>query len=56
MTKLLGDLLGICALVYIDDIIIFSSSLEEHFKHVTLVFDRLEKHNLKLGPDKCDFF
>lgn len=39
--------------VYIDDILIASSSAEEHEKHLTMVFERLEKYNLYLNFDKC---
>ena len=42
-------------LVYIDDIIIFSSSFEEHVKHLQIVMNLLNKVNLKVNPEKCDF-
>ena len=35
-------------LVYLDDIIIFSSTFEEHIDRLTAVFSRLQEHNLKL--------
>ena len=41
---------------YLDDIIIFSSFPEEHLKRLRLVFERFRAHNLKMNPDKCDFF
>ena len=41
-------------LVYID-IIIFSQSFQEHLQHLTQLFDRLIKANLKLQPPKCLF-
>jgi len=41
--------------VYIDDIIVFSSSLEEHLHHLKLVLQKLEEVNLKLKPTKCQF-
>lgn len=55
MDDILKDLLNKFCLVYLDDIIIFSSSLEEHIKHLKLVFDRLHNANLKLQLDKCEF-
>ena len=43
-------------LVYIDDILIFSETVEEHFTHLEDVFERLIKYNLKLKPSKCEIF
>ena len=40
---------------YIDDILIFSPTLEDHLKHLRLVFDRLEEVGLKLKASKCQF-
>ena len=41
--------------VYIDDLLIFSCSLEEHLKHLRLVMNRLRQAKLKLKPTKCHF-
>ena len=41
---------------YLDDNIIFSSTPEEHLERLRLVFERFRAHNLKINPDKCDFF
>ena len=43
-------------LVYIDDIIIYSNTIEEHYKYIKIVLDLLEKANLRVGVDKCEFF
>jgi hypothetical protein len=43
-------------LVYMDDIIIYSKSLEDHCAHLEQVLQLLIKAGLKLNPDKCDFF
>ena len=37
---------------YVDDIVIFSSSLEEHVKHLNLVFGALARMNIHLAPKK----
>ena len=47
--------LGFC-LAYLDDILIFSSSEEEHLKHLEIVFERLRQAGLKLKHKKCSFF
>ena len=41
------------ALIYIDDIIIFSKSVDEHLVHLEEVFRRLHDANVKLNPKKC---
>ncbi|MBM6549262.1 reverse transcriptase domain-containing protein [Streptococcus dysgalactiae] len=39
--------------VYLDDILIASSSPEEHMVHLRSLFDRLVKHGVTINPDKC---
>ena len=41
-------------LVYLDDIIVYSSTFEEHLMHLKFVFDKLAEANLKAHPGKCD--
>ena len=41
--------------VYIDDILIFSKSMEEHVHHISVVLDRLQDAGLKLKLSKCHF-
>ena len=43
-------------LVYLDDIIVFSKTLEDHVKHLETVFKILAEAGLKLKLKKCDFF
>lgn len=55
MEQCLGDYnMKICA-IYLDDLIIFSDSLEEHLKRLDMVLKRLKECNLKLNPKKCKF-
>lgn len=55
MEECLSDLhLKICY-IFIDDVIIFGKSYEEHLENLRLVFDRIRQHNMKLAPDKCSF-
>ncbi|XP_061993760.1 uncharacterized protein LOC133711674 [Rosa rugosa] len=42
-------------LVFFDDILIYSKSIEEHLKHLTMVFSILKKHQLKVKMSKCTF-
>ena len=43
-------------MIYLDDIIIFSSTFDEHLQRLQAVFENLKKHNLKLKPSKYEFF
>ena len=52
--KVLKGLEHICG-VYIDDIIVFSNSFEEHLHHVSLVLNRLMQHKLTVKLIKCHF-
>ena len=45
---------NIC-LIYLDDIIVFSRTFDEHLSRLRLVFDRLRAANLILNPSKCFF-
>ena len=41
--------------VYVDDMLIFSETMEEHIQHLRLVLDKLKEAGLKLKPSKCSF-
>ena len=41
--------------VYMDDIVIFSKSLQEHLQHLKLIFDELKNYGLKIQLDKSEF-
>lgn len=43
------------AIAYLDDILIFSETVEGHLHHIQVVFDRLRQHGLKLKLKKCGF-
>ena len=43
------------AMVYIDDIIIFSNSFEQHLEDIQDVMERLQLAGLKIKPTKCEF-
>jgi hypothetical protein len=56
MNETFADMLNKFVLVFLDDIIIFSSSLEEHEKHLRAVLDRLRKEKLYAKKSKCALF
>jgi len=41
--------------LYLDNVIIFSATLEDHTKHLRMVFGRIREASLKLNPKKCKF-
>ncbi len=55
MERAIGDMHLLEALVYLDDIIIFGKTLEEHEQRLLKVLDRLEEIGLKVSIDKCQF-
>ena len=44
------------AIAYLDDIIIFSKTPQEHLSHIRLVFEKLKTANLSMKKSKCNFF
>jgi Reverse transcriptase (RNA-dependent DNA polymerase) len=42
--------------VYLDDIFVYSNSIEEHEKHLGLVFNKLRQAQLYLEESKLDLY
>ena len=56
MQNCLGKLNLTYCLIYLDDVIVFSDTPDEHLRRMCVVFDRLHEHGLKLKPSKCEVF
>lgn len=56
MERCMGDMHLKEVLVFLDDLIVFSSTLEEHEARLMKVLGRLREFGLKLSPEKCSFF
>ena len=54
MTSILRDFPF--AIAYLDDIIIFSQTPQEHLSHIGMVFEKLKSANLSMKKSKCSFF
>ncbi|KMQ83421.1 enzymatic polyprotein endonuclease reverse, partial [Lasius niger] len=55
MDNVLTGLQGIELFVYLDDIVVYARSLEEHKIKISRLMDRLRNANLLLQPEKCQF-
>ena len=55
IASVLTGLIGRCVMLYIDDIVVFSKTEEEHAKHLREVLQRLRKTGLQLKLSKCSF-
>ena len=56
MNRMFFRLLDKCVLVYLDDILIYSRSVEQHKKDLELVFSILDEENFRLKESKCALF
>ena len=56
MNLVLAGLTWEVCLAFLDDVIVISSTFEEHLERLQLVFDRFAQAGLKLNPGKCKLF
>jgi len=55
MDATLRDLMGTCAFVYLDDVLVISPDMATHLKHLDVVLRRLQQHGLTVNLEKCRF-
>ena len=55
LNNVLRDMLNICVFVYLDDILIFSKTKQDHVQHVRRVLQRLLENQLFVKAEKCEF-
>src|SRR6266436_3504776 len=55
MNDIFADMLDVCVIVYLDDILIYSDNMETHQEHVREVLRRLRQNGLYAGTHKCTF-
>ena len=53
--SILKALNGKICFVYLDNIVVFGPTLEEHNNNLMILFERLRLVGLKLKPDKCEY-
>ena len=55
MNDVFSDLLDVCIVVYLDDILIYSDNITQHWSHIKEVLKRLRKAGLYAKAEKCEF-
>ena len=56
MESCLGDLNLNWCIIYLDDVVVYAPTVEEHLKRLEGVFQKLKDAGLKLKPSKCELF
>ena len=56
MQNTLGELNLTYSVIYLDNVIVFGRTEEEHIEHLRIVLECFREFNLKLKPSKCSFF
>ena len=55
MNKVFADNIGKCIVVYLDDILIFSRNIDEHWRHLRWALEKLKEAKLYGRLHKCEF-
>jgi Reverse transcriptase (RNA-dependent DNA polymerase) len=56
MNSIFQDYIRVFIHIYLDDIFMFSDTIEEHQQHLELVFNKLHEHSLYLWVEKCKLY
>lgn len=56
MTNIFHEYIGVFLHVYLDDIFVFSNSIEEHEAHLELVFSKLQENEFYVKESKCQLY
>jgi len=55
MNDIFSDLLDVCVMIYLDDILIYLNNMSEHYQHVKEILKYLYKVDLYTKAEKCEF-
>ena len=56
MNDIFSDLLDVCVMIYLDDILIYSNNMSKHHQYVKEVLRHLHKAGLYAKAEKCKFY
>jgi len=56
INNIFSDLLDVCVVIYLDDILIYSNNMSEYHQHVKEVLKHLHKAGLYVKAEKCKFY
>ena len=56
MNNIFSDILDVCVMIYLDDILIYSNNMSKHHQHVKEVLKCLYKAGLYAKAEKCEFY
>ena len=55
MNDILREFLDDFVIVYLDDILVYRQDMDDHLKHLKIVFDKLRENKLYTKLSKCEF-
>ena len=55
MNDIFSDMVDVCVVIYLDDILIYSNNIDKHHTHVQEVLHHLRKRGLYARAPKCTF-
>ena len=56
INDIFSDLLNVCVMIYLNDILIYLNNMFKHHQHIKQVFKYLRKANLYAKAEKCEFY
>jgi len=55
INEFLMEHIGMCCILYLDDVLIYSKTLQQHRKDVSHILEAIRKSGMKVKPSRCEF-